>query len=317
MENELKDIKDFLFLLGQDDLSGSSQDTRPACNASRSDAGRMESELYQKIENLDLQIKKKFLENYFSGEYDKNSAILFCEAGAGGRDAEDWAALLFKMYQAWAEINNFQTKILYQKFGESGGPEGRIGLKEASLQIKGKFVYGLLKKETGIHRLVRISPFSAKELRHTSFAKIEVLPKIDTDHEEIKILPEEIKVETFRAGGPGGQNVNKRESAIRITHLPTGLQVASQIERYQGLNKKIALEILAAKLLQIKEKEKEKELKKIKGQKLSADFGSQIRSYVLHPYQLVKDNRTGIKTSNVEKVLNGHLDEFIEAEIRI
>ena len=282
----------------------------------REDDAKIEIELAQKIEKLDFQIKRKFQEIYLSGKYDKCSAILFCEAGAGGRDAEDWAALLLKMYQAWTEINGFSFKILYRKFGEGGGPEARIGLKEACLQIKGKLAYGLLRRETGIHRLVRVSPFSAKKLRHTSFVKIEVLPKIDIEQEEIKILPEEIRTETFRATGPGGQNVNKRESAIRITHLPTGLQVASQIERSQGLNRKIALQILSAKLLQLKEKEKEKEMEKIKGQKISADFGSQIRSYVFHPYQLIKDHRTGIKTSNVEKVLNGNLDEFIEAEIK-
>lgn len=284
--------------------------------ASSAQDAKMEAELRQKIENLDFQIKKKFQQIYFSGKYDKSSAILFCEAGAGGKDAEDWAALLFKMYQGWSEINNFSIKILYQKFGEAGYSEGRIGLKEASMEINGEFVYGLLKRESGIHRLVRISPFSAKELRHTSFAKIEVLPKINTEQEEIKIHPEEIKMETFRAGGPGGQNVNKRESAVRITHLPTGLQVASQIERSQGLNRKIALQILTTKLLQLKEKEIEKNLKKIKGQKLSVDFGSQIRSYVLHPYQLVKDHRTGVEVSNVEKVLSGDLDKFIEAEIK-
>jgi peptide chain release factor 2 len=313
LENEFKDIKDFSFLLEESDSINATQATD---EQTKTHDAKMEVELCQKIENLDSQIKKKFQEICFSGKHDKSSAILFCEAGAGGRDAEDWAAMLLKMYQGWAKINNFPFKILYQKFGEGGCPEGRIGLKEAAAQIKGKFVYGLLRRETGIHRLIRISPFSAKELRHTSFAKIEVLPKIDIEEEKIKIRTEDIKVDTFRAGGPGGQNVNKRESAVRITHLPTGLQSASQVERSHGLNRKIALQILESKLLQIKEREKEKELKDIKGEKLSVDFGSQIRSYVLHPYQLVKDHRTGVEVSSVEKVLAGDLNKFIQAEAK-
>lgn len=275
---------------------------------------KWQTELMTNIERLKSQLKKKIQEVYFSDKYDKSSVILIIEAGAGGRDAEDWVSLLLRMYQKWAENNNFPTRIIAQQFSEGGGPEGRIGLKEVSIEIKGKYLYGLLKKETGVHRLVRISPFSVKQLRHTSFAKIEVLPKIEFE-EEIKIKPEDLKIETFRSSGPGGQYVNKRESAIRITHLPTGLRVESQTERLQGVNRKLALQILQAKLYQLKEKEKKEELKKIRGKQIVADFGNQIRSYIFHPYQLIKDHQTGIETSNIEEVLKGGLDLFLETEI--
>lgn len=275
-------------------------------------------EITENIERLESEIEKKSQQVWLSGKYDKHSAILTIEAGAGGKDAEDWTTLLLKMYQRYSLLKNFQTRILYQKFGEGGGPEGRIGVKEVSIEIKGKLAYGILKKETGIHRLVRISPFSAKGLRHTSFAKVEVLPKIENAEEaEIKIRPEDLKIETFRASGPGGQYVNKRESAVRITHLPTGSVAASQTERLQGLNRKIAMQVLIAKLLRIQEKEKEKELGEIKGKRVSVEFGSQIRSYVFHPYQLVKDLRTGVQTSNIEGVLEGDLDRFVNAEIKL
>ena len=298
MEKEIEDLKALLPLIKEE--------------------SKEEKELSKLIERIDSEIKRKFEAFFLSGKYDRQSAILNCGAGAGGRDAEDWVTLLLRMYQKYSLRKNFQVRILYQRFGEGGGPEGRIGLKEASVEIKGKLAYGILKKESGVHRLVRISPFSAKSLRHTSFAKIEVLPKIEREEEsEIEIRSEDLKIETFRASGPGGQYVNRRESAVRITHLPTGIQAASQVERLQGLNRKIALQILIAKLLQLREKEKEKELEKIKGKKISVEFGSQIRSYIFHPYQLVKDHRTGVETSDIEGVLDGNLDKFIEAEIRI
>ena len=298
LDNKIKDLKNLLPLIKEN--------------------SEEEKELSQNVEKLASEIRRKSQEVYLSGKYDRLSAILTCQAGAGGRDAEDWAALLLRMYQKYSLTKNFQTRILYQRFGEGGGPEGRIGIKEASMEIKGKLAYGIFKKETGVHRLVRISPFSSKKLRHTSFAKIEVLPKIEKEEEtEIEIRPEDLKIETFRASGPGGQYVNRRESAVRITHLPTGVVAASQAERLQGLNRKIAMQVLMARLLQIREKEKEKELEKIKGKKVSVEFGSQIRSYIFHPYQLVKDLRTGVETSDVEGVLDGNLDKFIEANIRM
>ncbi len=250
--------------------------------------------------------------------YDKANAILSIYAGAGGQDAQDWATMLLRMYQRYCQSKGYKTKVLHQSFGEGGGPEGRIGTKSVSLEIKGNFAYGFLKKETGCHRLVRISPFSPKKLRHTSFALVEVLPELGEEMErEIKIRPEEIKLETFRASGHGGQYVNRRESAVRITHLPTGIRVACQSERLQGLNKEKAMKILISKLYQLKKEGLQKELRKMKTEKTSASWGNQIRNYVLHPYKMVKDLRTGIKTSDVESVLDGDLDKFIKAEMEI
>jgi len=238
-------------------------------------------------------------------------------SGAGGIDAQDWATMLLRMFERYCERKVFQVKIIHQSFGEGGGPEGRIGTKSATLEIKGSYAYGFLKNESGVHRLVRQSPFSAKKLRHTSFVLVEVLPEVGKkEQEEIKIKPEDLRLDTFRSSGPGGQYVNKRESAVRITHLPTGTTVSSQSERLQGLNKDKAMKVLYAKLYQLKEAERKKELKEIKGKTVSASWGNQIRSYVLHPYKLVKDLRTGVETSDVEEVLDGDLDKFIEKEIR-
>lgn len=251
-------------------------------------------------------------------KYDQGSALLFIQSGAGGRDAEDWTALLAEMYQRYCSKKGFRLEILAQTFAEGGGPEGRIGLKSITMEIKGKGAYGILKRETGVHRLVRISPFSAKGLRHTSFSKVEIIPEIETlEKAEITFRPEDLKVETFRASGPGGQYVNRRETAVRITHLPTGLQVACQVERLQGENRKRALKVLLAKLFDLKQREKKQELEKIKGKRVSPEFGNQIRSYVFHPYQLVKDHRTGVETSDVEGVLEGNLDKFITEEIKL
>lgn len=249
-------------------------------------------------------------------KYDKGSAILSIYAGAGGQDAQDWATMLLRMYERYCAKKGFGTKILHQSFGEGGGPEGRIGTKSVTVEIKGPHAYGLLKKESGVHRLVRLSPFSAKKLRHTSFALVEVLPEISRIG-EIKIRPDEIKIETFRASGPGGQYVNKRESAVRIVHLPTKIVVTCQSERLQGLNREEAMKLLYAKLYQLKTKERAEELFKIKGQPVSIEWGRQIRSYVLHPYHLVKDHRTNKKVSNVEDILDGELDKFIESEFKL
>ncbi len=221
------------------------------------------------------------------------------------------------MYERYCQKKGFKIRILQQSFGEGGGPDGRIGTKQVILEIKGDFAYGSLKKESGVHRLVRISPFSTKKLRHTSFALVEVLPDIGKEAEkELKINPKDLRIEAFRASGPGGQYVNKRDSAVRITHLPTKTTVSCQIERLQGLNKERAMKVLCAKLYQLKQKEKKKEIETIKGEKVLAEWGSQIRSYVLHPYKLVKDLRTKVESSDVEGILDGNLDEFIEAEIK-
>ena len=263
------------------------------------------------------EIEKEEIKIFLSEKYDKNNAIMEIFSGAGGIDAQDWTTILIRMFERYCERKGFQTKLIHQSFGEAGGPEGRIGTKSATLEIKGNYAYGFLKKESGVHRLVRQSPFSSKKLRHTSFALVEVLPEIGKkEQEEIKIKDEDLKLDTFRSSGPGGQYVNKRESAVRITHIPTGITVSSQSERLQGLNRDKAMKVIFAKLYQLKEAEKKEKLKEIKGSVTSASWGNQIRSYVLHPYKLVKDLRTGVQTSNVEEVLDGNLDQFIEAEIK-
>lgn len=275
-------------------------------------------EISEKYQILEKKMKGEENKAFLSGEYDRNNAILQIFSGAGGVDAQDWATMLVRMFERYCARKGFKVKILHQSFGEGGGPEGRIGTKGAILEVRGSYAYGLLKKESGVHRLVRQSPFSAKKLRHTSFVLVEVLPEIGKkEQEEIKIKPEDLRVETYRASGPGGQYVNKRESAIRITHLSTGIVVTSQTERLQGLNRENAMKVLYSKLYQLKEAERQKELKEIKGSAISASWGNQIRSYVFHPYKLVKDLRTNVETSNVEEVLDGDLDQFIEAEVKI
>jgi len=270
----------------------------------------------EELNALERKIKEKEIKVFLSGKYDRGDAILNIYAGAGGLDAQDWAALLLRMYERYCAKKGFKTKILHQSFGEGIGPEGRIGIKSATLEVKGDWAFGFLKKESGVHRLVRISPFSPKALRHTSFALVEVLPDISLGEEsEIKIRPEDLKIETFRASGPGGQYVNRRESAVRITHLPTGIVVSCQSERLQGANREKAMKVLMGKLYQLKLEETKKKIKQFKSDAISPSWGNQIRSYVLHPYKLVKDLRTGVETSEVESVLDGELDQFIEADI--
>lgn len=282
----------------------------------RSGEKKREKEIEEKRQILENRIKNKEFQVFLSGEHDKRNAILSIYAGAGGIDAQDWATMLLRMYERYCDFKGFKTAILDQSFGEAGGPEGRIGTKSVTLEIKGKYAFGFLKKEAGVHRLVRISPFSSKSLRHTSFALVEILPEIsEIKQTEINIKPEDLKIDYYRASGPGGQYVNKRETAVRITHLPSGVKVSCQKERLQGLNKDKAMKVLLSRLFQ-KEKEKaEKEIKQFKGKNVSVGWGNQVRSYVLDPYKLVKDLRTGIEKSDVEKVLDGNLDEFIEAEI--
>ena len=267
----------------------------------------------KEIKEFEEKLKQKELQVFLKGKYDKNNAILSIYAGAGGRDAQDWATMLLQMYEKYCLSKGYRIKILDQSFGEGGGPEGRIGTKQVCLEVKGDYAYGFLKKESGVHRLIRISPFSPKSLRHTSFALVEVLPEINKEIEEkVKIRSEDLKLETFRASGPGGQYINRRESAVRITHLPTGIKVSCQTERLQGLNRQRAMKILITKIYQLEEIKRQKELKKIKGDLTSASWGNQIRSYILYPYKMVKDIRTGIETSDVEEILEGNLEKFIQ-----
>ncbi len=272
-------------------------------------------EVERKLEDIQKEIEKEETKTYLSGKYDKGNALLQIFSGAGGQDAQDWVAMLLRMYEKYLESKGFKIAVIDQSFGEAGGPEGRIGIKEVSLEVKGSYAFGLLRKERGVHRLVRQSPFSSKKTRHTSFAMVDIFPEIRHEDEEIELSNDELKIDTYRASGPGGQHVNKRETAVRITHIPTGLTAASQAGRLQGENREKALKILIAKIHRLKEEQEKKKIEEIKGKSIPAEWGNQIRSYVLHPYKMVKDNRTGIETTKVEEVLEGDLEEFIKAEI--
>jgi len=252
-----------------------------------------------------------------SGKYDRENAILTIHSGAGGLDAQDWGAMLLRMYQRYCDRMGFKASILHESFGD-GVAEGKVGYKEVSVYIKGVFAYGYLKKETGVHRLVRLSPFNAKHLRQTSFALVEVYPEFPkSELKDLELRPEDLRVDFYRASGPGGQYVNKRESAVRITHIPTGIFTTCQTERLQGQNKDRAMELLKMKLFHLMQQERATELSAIKGERVSASWGNQIRSYVLDPYKLVKDTRTGVETTQVDDVLDGNLDKYIEAEIKL
>lgn len=275
----------------------------------------LQGELGERTKALEKEFRTLEIELYFSGKYDKGNAVISVYAGAGGKDAEDWAALLYRMYQKFAEKKNWKTKIIHEHWGEYNGPAG-WGIKNATLLIEAPYAYGYLKKESGVHRLVRISPFSSQSLRHTSFALVDVMPEFVAP-EEVEIKPEDLKIDFFRSSGPGGQNVNKRETAVRITHLPTGITVASQVERSQERNREMALSLLRSRLYQFEREQREKERQGVRQEKISIEWGSQIRSYVMHPYQMVKDHRTDAEMSQIDRVLDGELDEFIEAEIKI
>ncbi len=291
------------------ELAAASPDSASGANA-KSALGELETQYHE----LQREFNTAQMECLFSGRYERGNAVLSIFSGAGGKDAEDWAAMLRRMYERWAEKKGFKVRTLHEHFGELEGPSG-WGLKNVSIAIQGPYAYGYLKRESGVHRLVRISPFDSSRRRHTSFALIEVMPEFVAP-EEISIKPEELQIDFFRSSGPGGQNVNKRETAVRITHRPSKLHVSVQVERTQERNREIAMQLLAAKLYQQKLKEQEQETARLKGETVSIEWGSQIRSYVLHPYQLVKDHRTGYETSQIEKVLEGEIDEFIEAELK-
>ncbi len=263
-------------------------------------------ELNKATKNLERKIENMELELMFSGKYDKNNAIITLHPGAGGTESQDWAEMLYRMYTKWAISNGFEVKELYYLEGDEAG------IKSVTALISGENAYGYLKCEMGVHRLVRISPFDSGGRRHTSFASLEVLPEI-TEDIQIEINPEDLRIDTYRASGAGGQHVNKTDSAIRITHIPTNIVVSCQSERSQIQNRETAMKMLKSKLLDLKEKEHKEKIEDLKGIQRDIAWGSQIRSYVFHPYSMVKDHRTGYETGNTEAVMNGDLTEFMKA----
>jgi peptide chain release factor 2 len=271
------------------------------------DAG-LQTELEENAAALQSDFGRERTTLLFSGEHDESSAILTISAGAGGTEATDWAEMLLRMYLRWAERHRFATEIIDQQEGE------QAGLKSVTVEVEGRRAYGWLRAERGVHRLVRISPFDSQKRRQTTFALVEILPEVDDDI-EIELDWDQIRVDTYRSQGAGGQHVNKTDSAVRLTHLPTGIVVQSQNERSQTQNKENATKVLKARLLERALEEKEAELRALKGEHVEAGWGNQIRSYVLHPYQMVKDLRTGYETGNTSAVLDGDLDAFMQAEL--
>jgi len=293
METEINELVELMGIISETD--------------SQSDEER--KEIGEKIKKLEEEIDKLEFKTLFSGKYDKNDAIVTIYSGAGGIDAQDWAEMLLRMYLKWSEKNNFQAKLVDETRGQEAG------IKNATLEISGPYSYGNLQSENGVHRLVRLSPYNADHLRQTSFALVDVMPVIE-NIPEVEINSKDLRVDVYRSGGPGGQGVNTTDSAVRITHLPTGIIAACQNERSQLQNREEAMKILKAKLHKKYLAEQEKEKNTIRGEAKSAEWGSQIRSYVIHPYKLVKDHRTKTETGDPDAVFGGDLRIFMEAYLR-
>jgi len=268
-------------------------------------------DLETEAEKINFQIDRLELSTLLSKPYDKGNALLSINSGAGGTDAQDWGEMLLRMYLRWAEDSGYKTTILDRSEGEEAG------IKSVTVLIEGKYAYGYLKAEKGVHRLVRQSPFDAAHRRHTSFVQVEILPEVAAEDPEVAVDLDDIVIDVYKSSGAGGQNVQKNATAIRITHKPTGIVVTCQNERSQVQNRENALKVLRARIYDLKIQEQEKEIAKLKGEYLKAEWGSQIRSYVLHPYQLVKDHRTEYETGNTQAVLNGEIDGFIEAYLKM
>ncbi len=288
-EKKLADIAELMAISGEDES--------------------LQAEIEKELDEVGSQLDELEFKLALGGEYDARNAILAIHAGAGGTESQDWAEMLMRMYLRWAERRNFQTEIL------DTSPGDEAGVKSTIISVNGEYAFGYLKSEHGVHRLVRLSPFDADHARHTSFALVEVMPEAEEDI-DLHIAPDDIKIDTFRSSGPGGQHMQKTSSAVRVTHLPSGLVVTCQSERSQHMNKDFALKILRARLLEQELEKREAEKARLKGKRIDAGWGNQIRSYVLHPYRMVKDHRTEYETGNTESVLDGDLDDFINAYLR-
>jgi peptide chain release factor 2 len=270
----------------------------------------LEEELKVEIKALQQEIGKREFDDMLSGKYDRGDALLAIHAGAGGNDAQDWAEMVQRMYLRWAEQRGFETETLDLTPGEEAG------IKSTTIAINGLYAYGYLRSEKGVHRLVRISPFDSSNRRHTSFVLVEILPQVEDD-DSIKINPNDLRIDTFRSAGAGGQSVQKNDTAVRITHVPTGIVASCQNERSQTQNREMALKVLKGRLLALKQQERKEKIEELRGEYQKAEWGSQIRSYVLHPYHMVKDHRTEFEMGNTEAVLDGDLDPFIESYLRL
>jgi peptide chain release factor 2 len=291
LEKELSDIGELIILIEEE------ADTS------------LNTEIQSRLDKITAHLDELELEMAFTSEYDSRNALLAIHAGAGGTESQDWAQMLLRMYLRWAERRGYQAEVLDVSPGEEAG------IKSTIIEVKGDYACGYLKSEHGVHRLVRLSPFDADHGRHTSFALVEVMPEAEADV-DVKIEPEDLKVDTFRSSGPGGQHMQKTSSAVRLTHLPSGLVVTCQSERSQYLNKEIAMRILQSRLLELELTKQAEERARLKGEHVAAGWGNQIRSYVLHPYRMVKDHRTAHQTSDTDAVLDGELDGFITAYLR-
>ena len=293
-----------------DDWQGFERRLNDAAELAGMDDESLRAELESEVTSLETELDKRAFAAMFSGRYDADDALLAIHAGAGGTDSQDWASMLMRMYLRWAEQRGYETEVWDMTEGEEAG------IKSVTIAVNGQYAYGYLRSEKGVHRLVRLSPFDSAHRRHTSFALVEVLPQVAFDSPEVQIDSADLKIDVFKSSGAGGQNVQKNATAVRITHLPTGIVVTCQNERSQTQNREFAMRILRSRLLEIKQAEKDEEVAVLRGEYTKAEWGSQIRSYVLHPYQMVKDHRTEYETSNTQAVLDGDLDGFMEAYLR-